>query len=679
MPELRIAIDVGGTFTDAVSSDEEGRLRTAKVRTRPDALADSVAEAVAAILANYAPDPPAISQLLYGTTIATNALLARALSPIALLVTAGFREILEINGMHDEDHHEPGGHHDAQARLVPLEHIYEVHERIERDGRVRVALDPLEIERIAALITESGRTVVAVTLLHSYREPMHEQRIREIFTHCAPTLRVVLSAEVLPELREYERTIVTCLNAALLPLMHDHLQEIDTRCGSRLLLMKSSGGLSSAEVALRAPLTTALSGPSAAVIGACYLARQLALPQAISIDIGGTSTDVALIEQGHYRITNRAEIAGYPLKTPAIDLLTIGAGGGSMANHGSDQRWRIGPQSAGAVPGPVCYGQGGKIVTLTDAHLVLGRLPASLLGGAVPLDRARAEVALAEFGRVRDLDAIETARGLLRIASFAMCGAIRRLAVQRGYAPETHALIALGGAGPLHAAELALLLGIKTIVVPPAPGMAAAFGLLTGAVREDAVQTYPQSEDALDVAGSAAHFAALEARVRERITRSGFSLAALVLQRAIDIRYVGMTTEFTVPVTAGPLDEPALLAALEAFHAAYEAFSGRAYRGQQAVEIINLRMSGTVRLPAPPVIRVPRVQNTPLPIGERAVYFLETVEAIRCPVYSRDTLGADSRLIGPCVIEQYDATILLPPGFTLRVDDYGNALLSNPA
>ena len=271
----------------------------------------------------------------------------------------------------------------------------------------------------------------------------------------------------------------------------------------------------------------------------------------------------------------------------------------------------------------------------------------------------------------------QTAHGLLRIASFAMCGAIRRLAVQRARAPETHALIASGGAGPLHAAELAQLLGIKTIVVPPAPGLAAAFGLLTGALREDAVQTYPQGASALDVIGSARHFATLEARVRVRIADSGFSLASLHLQRAVDVRYLGMSTEFTVPLKAGVLTEHLLQAALEAFHAAYEAWSGRAYRDQQAVEIINLRVTGTLRLPLPPAIRIPRRTDNPLPCAARDVHFLEAPRAIRCPVYQRDTLGAATQLSGPCVIEQYDSTLLLPVGFTLRIDDYGNALLTN--
>lgn len=678
MTELRIAIDVGGTFTDAVACDVAGRLHSAKVRTRPTSLADGVLAAIDAVLHHYGPAPSRPSQLLYGTTLATNALLERTLSPIALLVTAGFREILEINGVHDEDHHEPGGHQHARSPLVPLEDVYEVRERIERDGRVRIALDELQVESLAAQIVRTGRTVVAVALLHSYREPRHEQQLREIFARCAPALRVVLSADVLPELREYERTVVTCLNASLLPAMQDHLRQLKSRCNAQLLLMKSSGGLSSADIALEAPLTTALSGPSAAVLSACYVARQLALPRAISLDIGGTSTDVSLIENGTYRVITNAEIAGYPLKTPAIDLLTIGAGGGSLAQQGTDQRWRVGPQSAGAVPGPVCYGLGGKVVTLTDAHLALGRLPSSLLDGAVPLDRDKALNALEAFGRVRQLDALQTARGLLRIASFAMCGAIRRLAVRRGQAPETYTLIALGGAGPVHAAELARLLGIRTVVIPPSPGLAAALGLLTGAIREDAVQTYQQTEQALDVDGSNAHFATLEARVIQRLIASGCTAAEVVLSRAIDLRYIGMSSEFTVPIANGRLRNVTLQDAIEAFHTTYEMYTGRAYRGQQAVELINLRVTGTVNLPALPAVRLPATEHAPRPIATRAVYFLET-EDTECPVYRRTALGAGTKMSGPMIVEQYDTTILVPPDFTLQIDEYGNALLTRRA
>ncbi len=675
MTELRIAIDVGGTFTDAIACDTAGHLRTAKIRTRPDALAAGVLAAIAEICAHYAPEQPLLSHLLYGTTLATNALLEHRLPRIALLVTAGFREILEINDVHDEDHHEPGAHRHARPRLVSLEDIYEVNERIERDGRIRVALDDAQIARLAIQILASGRSIVAVALLHSYLAADHEQRIREIIARSAPGLRVVLSSDVLPELREYERTVVTCLNAALLPVMQDHLQQLQSHLSTKLLLMKSSGGLGSADNALRAPLTTALSGPSAAVLCACQLARELALPRAISLDIGGTSMDIALLENGAYRAITNAEIAGYPLKTPAVDLLTMGAGGGSLARHGTDQRWRVGPQSAGAVPGPACYGLGGEIATLTDAHLVLGRLPNQLLEGVVPLDRARALQALSEFGAPRGLDPIRTACGLLRIASFAMCGAIRRLAARRGQASESHALIALGGAGPLHAAELARLLGIRTVVIPPTPGLAAAFGLLTGAMREDAVQTYTQAESALDVTGSATHFARLEAQVSGLLAASGFASDQMMLSRTVDIRYVGMSSEFTVPLASGALSKALLQEAIAAFHDIYETFSGRAYRGPQPVEIINLRVTGTVDLPPPPRIQLPRAPAAPRPCDTRAVYFLDAAAAVPTPIYRRADLGADTMLRGPVIVEQFDTTVLVPPDFTLHCDGSGNLLL----
>lgn len=674
MGDWHVAIDVGGTFTDAIARTDDGHLRTAKVRTRPSALADGVLEALAA-LETVMPSPaPRVAQIRYGTTLATNALLEHRLAPIALIITAGFREILEINGVHDEDHHEPGSHAHARPRLVPLEDIHEVRERLDGDGRIRVPLDPHEVERIAKRIIASGRTFVAVALLHSYREACHERAVRDILARCAPTLRVVLSSEVLPELREYERTVITCLNTALLPLMQDHLRRITTGEAAPLLLMKASGGLGAAARALDTPLATVLSGPSAAVLNACHVARQCALEHAISLDIGGTSTDVALIEHGQYRTVLDAEVAGYPLKTPAIDLVTIGAGGGSIARDGRDRRWRVGPQSAGAEPGPACYGRGGTEVTLTDIHLALGRLSDRLLDGAVRLDPDAARTVLSRFGAARGLDGVQTAQGLLQIVTNTMCGAIRRLAARRGRRPEMHALIAQGGAGPLHAAELAGLLGAREVVVPPLPGFAAAQGLLMSAVREDAVQNFPQREHAFDIGGTEDCFARLENEVCTRLATFGFARDAITLTRGADVRYVGMTSEFPIPVST-PITRTALATVVEEFHRTYEAFCGRAYRGLEAVELVNLRVTGTIAGPALPAQAFSTVARDPRPLSTRDVYFLDARAPVQSPVYRRETLGPGIKLEGPLVIEQQDTTTLVPPGFSAHTDEFGNLRL----
>lgn len=673
MREFQVAVDIGGSFTDAVACDELGNITTAKIPTRPADLSGSFADSVAAVLAKLPCSAPP-RQILYGTTLATNALLEHRLAAIALIVTAGFREILETNGVHNEDHHEPSAGPIHRHRLVPLEYVHELDERIESDGSVRRALRDEDVAKAARAIANQGIRVAAVALLHSYRNPRHEQRVRAIIEATVPDFSVVLSSDVLPEFREYERTVTTCLNAALLPLMQEHLRSIARTTPAPVLVMKSSGGLATVANTLRNPLLTTLSGPSAAVIGMTRLARHLGIGAAISLDIGGTSTDVALIEDGKYAVTTRAEVGGYPLKAPTIDLLTIGAGGGSIARLGADQRWHVGPQSAGAMPGPVCFGNGATEVTLTDAHCVLGRLPAGLLGGDVRLDRARATRALAAFGQARGLDAVGAALGILKIASHTMCGAIRRISVMRGHDPRHFALFAIGGAGPLHAAELAELLGIMTVVVPRYPGLAAAEGLLSAAIHEDCVQTYPQREGALDIGGIAAHFAALEDRVRAQIGDAA-EPSDLILTRSADLRYAGMAAEFTVPIDAGPVTQKTLLTAIEAFHRRHEVFSGHAYRGTQDVELINLRVQAEQPAPALPLLawRPNRVSITPQSV--RPVYFMDAPDFVDTPVFKRDSLPADWNWRGPAVVEQIDSTILVPPGFTLHIDGCGNILI----
>lgn len=675
MSGWRIGVDIGGSFVDALIADAEGVRATLKLPLHAAGAAASVEAVVAGLIAQLglAADTPLVVH--YGTTLATNALLEHRLPPIALIVTHGFRELLETSGVHDEDHHEPSGGEPAHRhRLVELEHVHEITGRLEHDGRERTSLDPAAIDALARRLAASGPTVVAVSLLHSWRNPAHEREVRDIFARIAPASTLVLSSDVLSELREYERTVVTCLNAALLPLMRTHLAQLAAGIRAPLWLMKSSGGLSPAATALAQPLATALSGPSAAVVGSAALARALGIEAAISLDVGGTSTDVALIHHGRYAVTTAAEIDGHPVKTPALDVLSIGAGGGSIARLGADRRWHVGPASAGAMPGPVCYGQGGVQPTLTDAHCVLGRLPPALLDGALPLDVARAQAALAAFGAARGLDATQSALGVLRIATHAMCGAVRRVCVRRGHDPRAHTLFALGGAGPLHAAELAALLGIPTVIVPLRPGLAAAEGLLHAEHREDGVQTFPAREDALDAAAIDAAFAALEARVA---ATAGATDPAWRLERSADLRYTGMSAELTVPFTAGAVTTATLAAALDGFHAQYALANGQSYRGREQVELVNLRVAAIRPAAAPP--RAPwRVTGSPQPCSNRTVHFLDEAAAIDTPVYRRDALPAGTTLVGPLVIEQPDSTTLVPPACTVEVDDWGNLHLNVP-
>ena len=662
------AIDVGGTFTDVMTLDAAGTMTTTKLPTMPGGLDACVRAAVDAARAAAAPD-----ELLYSTTLALNALLAHRLPRIGLIVTAGFRDMLETARLPPADETATA----LAPRLVPLELVREVSARMDAQGRVRMPLAMAEVEAIACDYRAAGIAVVAVSLLHSYRDAAHERAVATILARVAPDIRVVLSCDVLPELREYERTVAACLNACLMPLMGEHIDRLQAGASTRmapLLLMKSSGGLGSARATAQKPLATALSGPSAAVVGMAWLGRSIGYRNLITLDIGGTSTDVALVRDGRYALTTAGEVAGFPFKTPMIDVLSIGAGGGSLVSQGPDTRWHVGPASAGAEPGPVCYGRGGTQVTLTDAQLVLGRLPAALLGGSLPLDIEAARDALAQFGHSRGLDAVGSAHGLLEIASHNMCGAIRRVSVLRGYDPADYALLAMGGAGPLHAAELAALLGIATVIVPPQPGLAAAFGLLVADIEEDFVHVCGMFEGALDSARVARDCATLEQQAHAYLAAEGVAVDDRRLQRQLDMRYAGMSGQLTVALAAGAIDDDALARAIEDFHGQFRAASGHDHRGFEAVELVNLRVSAIGLRDKPPLLTL-AARSAPAARSARAVAFLGRREFVDSAVYDRTSLSRGSQLQGPAVIEQYESTIIVPPDFSAAVDDYGNVIL----
>jgi N-methylhydantoinase A len=626
----------------------------------------------AAIAATRGGARAATGELLYSTTLAVNALLTHALPRIGLVVTAGFRDLLETARLPAPADAAPGA--PPAPRLVPLEWVRELGARHDARGAERRALDPDEVRAIAREYRDAGIDVVAVSLLHSYLDDSHERAVARLFAEVAPAIRVVLSCTVLPELREYERTVAAALNACLIPVMAAHLAALGADAVTPMLLMKSSGGLASVTSAAGRPLATALSGPGAAVVGMAWLGRSIGYRDLITLDIGGTSTDVALVRDGRYALTTRGTIAGFPFTTPMIDVLTIGAGGGSLAHAGPDSRWHVGPASAGAVPGPVCYGRGGTQVTLTDAHLVLGRLPGALLGGSLPLDADAAHAALAAFGQRRGLDAIATARGLLEIASHNMCGAIRRVSVQRGYDPADYALMAMGGAGPLHAAELALLLGIRTVIVPPQPGLAAAFGLLVADIEEDFVQVCGMREDALEGGRIARDFAWLERRAGAFLAEEGVAPAARRLARHLDVRYAGMSAQHTVALPAGTDPAAAVTAAIAAFHAHWLEMTGHDHRGREAVEIVNLRVRATGVRDKPALPRPPAPRAAPRP-GTRPIAFLGHPDFVASAVHARDTLAPGATCRGPAVIEQYESTIIVPPGCSASVDDWGNVII----
>ncbi|NNL86153.1 MAG: hydantoinase/oxoprolinase family protein [Myxococcales bacterium] len=674
---MKVAVDVGGTFTDVLAIDERGRYSRAKLRTDPRDLSACFLSAVKTVLSQHPSVGVKPAELLYGTTHALNALLTHDFPPVGLIVNKGFRELLETARLPVRGGGPAVGERPAPSRLVPLEQVRELSARLDADGTVRVPVDEGEVLELARRYRSSGIRSVAVSLLHSYADPIHERQVAEIFRREAAELDVILSSDVLPALREYERTLATCLNACLIALTEKHIRKIsDDAPSDHFYLMKSSGGLGSARSVARRPLSTSLSGPAAAVVGAAWLGHQVGIDDLITLDIGGTSTDVALIREGEYALTTAGEVAGFPWKSPMVDLFTLGAGGGSIAHEAPDHRWHVGPESAGADPGPICYGSGGDRVTLTDAHLVLGRLPEALLGGELTLRSDLARDALAEFGAARSLDAEGAARGILEIATHQMCGAVRRVSVLRGHDPKHYALFGIGGAGPLHAAELAALLSMRTVVIPPNPGLAAPHGLMVADIREDFVRALGRVEEAVDVGAVLRGFRSLEKQGRQFLVEEGATSGSVRLQRAIDMRYAGMLHETTVPLSAHEITPTEISDAVDSFHREFERTSGHSHRGVESVELVNLRVTATAERSKAPLPRHTGAESkAPRPREVRRVGFLHQRNLLKSAVFDRDSLPPGAAVSGPAVIEQAESTTIVPPEFEAIVDSIGNLII----
>jgi N-methylhydantoinase A len=676
MTRLTIGVDTGGTFTDVVAVDEHGRTWQKKVPSTPADFSTCFISGVEAVLKEH--PTGRIGLLLHGTTVATNALLEEQLPRVGLIVTHGFREILETTRYSGHGEAESSSH--KAPRLVPLEYVREIDERTDAQGRVRAALDSDEIRALARWFKAQGIAAVAVALLHSYANPTHEQQVKALLQTEWSGLSVVLSSDVLPESHEYERTITTCLNAVLMPAIGDYLQKLQRLLRERgwsapLLLMQSSGGLVSAQTAREKPLTTALSGPSAAVMGMAWLGKHAGFSNVITLDMGGTSTDVALVKDGVPLRTTTGRVHVYPLRMPTLDIVSIGAGGGSIASWSPEGRLLVGPRSAGAEPGPVCYARGGQAVTVTDAQLVLGRLPERLLGDALPLDRHAAEDALAVLGKKKGLSAIAIAAGIIQIANQNMCGAIRQVSVRRGHDPREYVLFAAGGAGPLHATELAELLGIATVLIPPSPGLTAALGLLVADFQLDFARTVLQREQSFDTESINEVVTALAHQAWNALAGEGVPERQRHLRRTFDFRYRDLSTEWTVECPPGVLTDESLTQAVEQFHQLHHRICGHAYRGQREVELTKVRVAAIGMREKPPIIPLAPATEGVRTRETRNVFFLTQRGFLDCPIYDRKCFGVGTTLTGPAVVEQYDSTVLVTPGWSGQVDPDGNLIL----
>ena len=667
-----LGVDVGGTFTDFFLVDEAtGETRTHKVASTPDDPSRAILEGLRALAPRNG-----LAFLAHGTTVATNALIQRRGGKVALVTTAGFKDLLEIGRqtrpkIYDlkADHPEP---------LVPREHRFEVAERIGPAGEVIRPLGDADIGRAIADVRESGAESVAVCFLFSFLNPAHEQRVGQALRAALPGIDVTFSCEVQPEFREYERLSTTVLNAFLQPVAGRYMArlaaEIDRHAsGVRIGISQSSGGLMSVSRAAEMPIRTALSGPAAGVVGAVAAGARSGRSDLITFDMGGTSTDVCLVRGGKAEVAFGRSVAGFPVRLPSIDIHTVGAGGGSIAHIGRDGLMRVGPMSAGAVPGPACYGKGGREATVSDANLVLGRLPEELIGGGMRLDKGLAEVAIAPLAQTLGLSLRETALGIVRIVNANMMRAIRVVSIERGHDPRSFTLMPFGGAGALHAVDIARELGVRSILVPTAPGILCAEGVAAAELEERFVATSRLSLDC-DLAPVAAALARLTAAAEQWYARESYAGAEDRREITVDMRYVGQNFELAIPVPQGHgLPSAAWLKA--AFLEAHQRKYGH-HDPEAAIEVINVRLSAhKARTRSTSATRVSR-QSIPDPssIETRPVWFAAH-QPTDTRFIDRATLPPGEVLEGPLVVTQFDATTLVPPGNRLTVLESGSLLI----
>ncbi len=678
---FRLAVDTGGTFTDLCVVDQErGALAVTKVPSTPANPALAVIEGIEKLVREGKITAEGIQFLLHGTTVATNALLEHKGAETALITTQGFEDILQI-GRQNRPHL-----YDFWARrpppIVPRHLAYGVPERVLYTGQVLRPLDEARAEAIAKEIREQGVNSIAVSLLHSYANPVHEKRMLRVIERVHPEAYVTLSSDVLPEFREYERTSTICINSFVMPKVNNYLRFLggrlkDLGVASELYIMQSNGGVITAEMAREMSARTVLSGPAGGVLTGVLLAGSTEFKNIITIDIGGTSSDISLIEKGVPRLTTESQIGGYPIKLPMIDINTIGAGGGSIAWIDSGGALRVGPQSAGADPGPVCYGRGGSEPTATDANAVLGRInPSYLLGGEMEMYLEKAyEAVEKKIAKPLGMDVRRAAEGIIAVMNANMIRGIRRVSVEQGYDPREFALVAFGGAGPLHAVELAQALNMLRIVIPSHPGIASAFGMLSADVRHDYVQTYIINSDSADVAALNRIYQSLEIEGEAQLRKEGFEGSSILLERHVDMRYSRQAYELKVPMTEGDINPESIRRAVEAFHQEHEKTYGHARR-TEPVEFVNLRVVAWGKLPAASLEkRGDSSSSAPEPFCTRKVIFKDT-KPIETPIYHREGLLQGQRLYGPAVLEQLDSTILVFPGYEAVSDPFGNLLIT---
>ncbi len=689
----RIGVDIGGTFTDvALVDDASGEIGVAKVPTTPDDLAQGVLAALDIAMRRYAVMPAEVGLMSHATTVVTNAILEERGARAALVTTRGFRDVLELRRSARADLYDL--FQDAPSTLIPRRRRFEITERVGADGGVITPLAEGEIDALIAALRAARVDSVAVALLFSFLEPTHERRLGARLRAALPDVRIYLSSEVLPEIKEFERSSTTAVCAYVGPILASYLERLEQATRRQnlpsLYVMGSNGGILEAAEAIAMPAIVVESGPAAGVVAAALMARQTGRRDLISFDMGGTTAKASLIRSGQYETTPEYEVGGgasgtrwmngtgHPIRVPVIDLAEVSAGGGSIAWVDRAGALRVGPKSAGAVPGPVCYGRGGGEPTVTDCNLLLGYLDrSSLLGGELPIDHAAAEAAVQRrLAEPLGVDVPTAAAAVIDVVNHAMAEVLKIVSVQRGHDPRDFVLAAFGGAGPLHCTALAEELGIAEVVLPPIPGAFSALGLIGSDLKRDYVRTVYVTTATADPKDLEAAFAGLEREGTAMLDRAGTEPGRRRFERSVDARYQRQSYELPVPVPSGALDGAALAAIAEAFHDRHRRTYGHDNRSEP-VQLVSVRLTAIGEIPPLAIRDRPAASATGAVRSRRRMWFRAggTVDAA---ILDRRSMPAGYLVAGPAVIELLESTILVPPGWQAAMDQDGFVLLTRP-
>lgn len=689
----RLGADIGGTFTDLVITAPNGDYWTKKLSSTPDDFSLGIIEGMERLLAERSVRTGCIDEIVHGTTVATNAVLQQQGARTALITTRGFRDVIELRRMRV-----PSLYSLLYAPPKPLVERrlrLEVTERVGANGEVLIPLDESSIDAAIEVIRKEQVESIAVCLIHSYRYPDHERAVGEALIRALPGVFISLSVDVLPEIREYERTSTTVVNAYLGPIVKSYTDSLVRRVeqvggSAPVRIMQSNGGIMSARSAAQTPIQMLESGPAAGVIAAQNLGRRLRVENIITFDMGGTTAKASLIERGSLSYTTDYEVGsgislssklvtggGHAVKVPVIDLAEVGAGGGSIVWIDSGGALKVGPRSAGSFPGPACYDLGGSEPTVTDANLVLGYInPSYLAGGEVKLNSSMADSSIRSAAAPLGLSALDAAHGVHDIANANMIRATRAVSTYRGRDPRDFTLLAFGGSGPIHAANMARSLGIKTVIVPPSPGLFSAIGLLQAKPERHFVQTYFTSTSEADPARLNRVFDQFIQQSTDALVEDGYRAEDIRWGKYMDLRYAGQAHELTIPAAGDPLDSNVLRDSVCAFHEEHDRTYGHKAE-DEATEVVNLRLTAFCRLQGAVPIRASGARSSARP-HRRMVSFDPKRGRVRTDVIDRARLPASPKA-GPLIIEEYDATTVVPPGCSARLDEWNNIVIDvNP-